>query len=38
MQAATLGSDEHEHAGRSLRPNLRILAGLLAFSMYNRLQ
>jgi hypothetical protein len=38
MQAAALGSDEYERAGRSTRINLWILAGLLAFSMYNQLQ
>ena len=38
MQAATLGSDEHERAAGVMRVNLGILAGLLAFSMYNQLQ
>jgi hypothetical protein len=38
LQAASLGSDEYERAGRSMRVNLWILAGLLAFSMYNQLQ
>lgn len=38
IQAATLGSDEHERAAGVMRVNLGILAGLLAFSMYNQLQ
>lgn len=38
MQAATLGSDDYERAGRSMRVNLWILGGLLVFSMYNQLQ
>lgn len=36
--AAALGSDEHEAAASTLRVNLWILGGLLAFSMYNQLQ
>lgn len=38
MQAATLGSEEHERAVGVMKVNLGILGGLLAFSMYNQLQ